>query len=299
LFIFFCKTTYPDAHPVIFVHQDLEERDSQALNILRAHFDFTVITNYMPDFEPFGQYGQSLRWLLWDDLFDVFEGIYVGDIDILILPDKMPLFDAHMIHCDTLGKPFSNVLRTPLYQAVLKDKKAFFDSACANTIKTIIYCFKKRYLEYRLSGLHFFQCQQYKRPFLRHREAFLQILKKKPQLMWNNSNSNEVFLLELMEACGWLHPREYEFLLTPSRKSGAPPLNVRFRPHHGLHLGIFGHPDLPAAYASRLRSATYRGYFSAYMQIKNTNKLYAEIFKLLPLWIKVQLLFMEKVYQKL
>jgi hypothetical protein len=77
LFIFFCKTTYPDAHPIIFAHQDLEERDSLALTILKTHFDFTIITDYMPDLDPSGHYGKSLRWLLWDNLFDSFEGIYM------------------------------------------------------------------------------------------------------------------------------------------------------------------------------------------------------------------------------
>jgi hypothetical protein len=52
--------------------------------------------------------------------------------------------------------------------------------------------------------------------------------------------------------------------------------NVSFRPHHGIHLGIFRDSDLTAV-ASIIHSPTYEKYFRSYADIMRNDDLFSKL----------------------
>ena len=135
-YIYFLKRTYPDCFPLIFVHKNLAPEDEKALNLLAKEFSFDVVENTFGDREwKKPQWGKAARWLLWDKRFMDYEGVYLGDIDMLIMPEKLPLLEGHLRHCERLGLPLSNIVRGPSMFPVRRDPRSFVVTAQLRGLK--------------------------------------------------------------------------------------------------------------------------------------------------------------------
>src|SRR5262249_18773675 len=54
---------------------------------------------------------KSLRWLLFDEEFYDYDNVYIGDIDMFIVPEDIPLHEMHVRHSREIGLPYSNRVR--------------------------------------------------------------------------------------------------------------------------------------------------------------------------------------------
>ena len=52
-----------------------------------------------------------IRWLMYEPIFDEYEALYIGDVDIIIAKEEEALYDQHIRHSKYLGLPYSNIIR--------------------------------------------------------------------------------------------------------------------------------------------------------------------------------------------
>jgi hypothetical protein len=166
------SVAYPTYAVKIFVTDPgLPERVSAALDCLRrlglSRFEVRVgCFPSLPDprtpvvgNQTLGKY---LRWLLPPPEFEGFEYGYVGDVDILILPEAESLHEGHLRHIRELGVPYSNVVRRGTR---------------------------------RLSGLHFFAV----RPYLAATAGAIGFYSERAERVIGLGLHNEEFLYHLVE----------------------------------------------------------------------------------------------------
>ena len=156
-YIYFLKRTYPDCYPLIFVHKTVTREEEKALNLLAKEFSFDVVENTFGNREwKKPQWGKAARWLLWDKRFMDFQGVYIGDIDLFILPEKQSLLEAHLQHCERIGLPISNIVRRTTMFPVRKDPRSFIVTAQLRGLKEAARLFMQKELpRRRLTGLPF------------------------------------------------------------------------------------------------------------------------------------------------
>lgn len=140
-YIYSISKVYPQAFVKVFVDEDVEKKVKESLALIEKsgyrNFSIEKIENSAT--ERYRKYrirggGKKLcRWLLDGDEFNQFKYVYFGDIDIMILPEKISIIEFHKNQMNELQLPFSNKVRlTP-----------------DGTISS------------RLTGLHFIECKEY------------------------------------------------------------------------------------------------------------------------------------------
>lgn len=148
-YIFSIARTYPGCFVKIFIETSLDDSIKKALRILRENrienFEIVEMDTSFEGFIKCKMRGSgpkaSIRWILGEEYFKGFEYVYIGDIDIMILPENESLLDLHKRQMDLLKLPFSNKVRSNP------------DGTCSG----------------RLSGLHFIKVSEYFRevgPFI-------------------------------------------------------------------------------------------------------------------------------------
>lgn len=146
---------------------------------------------------------KCLRWTNYSDEFEKFDYIYTGDIDMLICKEEPSLLQQHIQHCDFIGLPYSNQIR------------GFGD-----------WKNKPR----RLTGLHFVKRNEWY-------TAMRNIMIKYDRLLQKNCvtyGQNEVMLYQMVKESSLKLPKEIDEISDSE---------YRFRPHHGLHLGLWRSPN--------------------------------------------------------
>ena len=98
LFIYSILRSYRDYFPLIFLHGRLNIKVSKQLELLRGLGEFKVVENYLAGKKLSNQQGKSIRWVLADHKFEEFDSVYIGDIDIFIVPEEPDLYEQHNQH---------------------------------------------------------------------------------------------------------------------------------------------------------------------------------------------------------
>lgn len=230
-YIYFLKRAYPEAHPVCFIASPLAREEESALNILAREFAFTIIEHrVIPEFSLSGQHASAVRWLLWDARFEEYDGVYIGDVDMFIMPEEISLIDGHMAHCERFGLPFSNVIRPPRLFTPLKNPQTFANTLALKGAECALMCYKNEHIgEKRITGLHFFQPRAYKEYFQKFYTKYFNIITEKQQFIHHKFGfHNEQLLYDFVEDCGMIQKVE-----TQEQNVAA------YRPWHGIHIGIF------------------------------------------------------------
>lgn len=140
-YIYSIWKTYPNAFSKIFIETELNNDINEVLNYLRNNnvnnFEIIELHTSFAEYENFRMRGSGaktlIRWLFGEENFSGFKYVYIGDIDILFLPEKISLIDFHSEQMKILNVPFSNKVRI-------------------NNLGEITE---------RLTGLHFFETQKY------------------------------------------------------------------------------------------------------------------------------------------
>ncbi|HNW81647.1 MAG TPA: hypothetical protein PKG52_02030 [bacterium] len=239
LLIYSLKKSYPEYHVMIFVHKKLKEDVRKQIEILKCLGSFEIKEDFLSNYEFDAPRGASVRWILWDKSFYNFETIYFVDIDIIYVKESPGIYEQHLNHMSLMKIPVSNVLRKftrksmldILYIARIFKHKGF---------SGVYHFFIDKKVIKRATGLHFVLTKPYY-------ESVLKIIDKYTELILDSDKfrksrfatvgGDEELLYDILDKCGWAE-------LMPQAESNDQMMskcaeNKYYRPHHGIHLGIF------------------------------------------------------------
>ena len=110
LFIYCTKKTYPDYHVKIFLIDELSEYVKKALKLIKM--DYELVSGVFEDWARPSQYSPiSWRFVIPKEHFEGYHYIYITDIDMMIMPEKVPLLNFHLNEMGETGLNYSNSLR--------------------------------------------------------------------------------------------------------------------------------------------------------------------------------------------
>ena len=238
LFIYSALKAYPDYYIKLFVYGRLKEKIKQQLKMLETLGDFEVLENQFNDLSISSPLeARTVRWILPYESFQNFDYLYVVDIDIFYIKEPIELHEQHIKHMDFLGLPFSNIIRN--YSAKAHSLKLIYqrlrDTGPTNFINFVTSGILK---SKQLSGLHFIRVNPYFKEVEESRNKLEQLISTK-KYRKNILNNDEVFLYEMIRDAGYNISGMGVMSNSLEMLDFKNPCKAEFRPHHGIHLGIF------------------------------------------------------------
>ncbi|NOR45667.1 MAG: hypothetical protein GQ534_08795 [Candidatus Delongbacteria bacterium] len=299
ILIYSLLKAYPDYYPIIFVHEEVNKETKTLLNMIRKDLgDFTIVKNHFSDYKiKHLQKGKSIRWITDHEEILNFEYCYFIDIDMFYVKEEPGLLEQHIKHCEVLGLPYSNLIRkrdfSPWNRNNIKQrfKSLKFSEAFKLGIKPSIESFK-------LSGLHFVKTKEYYQGLKEVIDRYKgYIFSEKSFTHHPEGFSNECFLYDMINESGMGLPaivEDYGHHLLDYRRSD----QIGFRPHHGIHLGIFRDKDYLDMYKKTLLLDFYIEYFVAYRELRNNDNLLIHILDNSPKFIKDHFVLLDEFYKQ-
>jgi hypothetical protein len=247
LYIYSVWRAYPEYDTVIYIKGKLLIKVEEQLALLRDNgcTNFTILQ--APDIislnskaKKSDDVGKAFRWLIMPDFLKKYKAVYIGDIDLFICDEKPSLFDQHETHCRYLGIPYSNYARFfyPQHNMRLLVKRTR-DYGLRSTLHRL------RNLPLtmpRLSGLHYYQV---KGCYERVKSAITDMVIEINDIFDGKHDrfniacvNDEWVLYRLYERAGLplIEPKKLTAMELMSKRN---PESEVFRPHHGLHIGIW------------------------------------------------------------
>ncbi len=308
LYLYSINKAYPNTHFIIYFDSDNADKYLKTID---------DITNYKGGVEfkkiEFDKTGLSdkalennlvkraLRWMILDDSLMEYDAIYIGDIDIFVCKEDIDLFDAHLRHCNYIGRPYSNIVRV---LSESRGMKHLVGNAIRNgtrdAVKNYFFIKKKWKL---LSGLHYFQPKEYIPNVLQSREHIINEINKAFEWksdIWNPCVINDESILnELIDYAGiGLDQINPELFGGVKLMENTNPESVYYRPHHGLHLHIF---EKANPIDKELADSTiYLEYYKYFKELCESNTDLFEFIKAVDDWYCAKLIKnMNKYYQEI
>lgn len=260
--IYSINKAMPSYDVVVFVSGTL---DNEVMSIIEGldSLHYTIKENSFSDCPKMTPLmSQCLRWLLWDESFNEYDFVYTVDSDILYIYEPTELHKQHVQHMATTGLIFDNMKR--LYERrIFNHIETLRRIKYAGFNKIFRYFFGTK-IEFRASGLHFVDAKKYYNALTPEK---INIFKTELYTgKWLNKcmfPNDEVYLFYILDNLG-LKPSNM-----PTQSDSVNSLNFNkcsrpeFRPHHGIHLGIF-RPQVNGYYNQSdlniLNSDTYKYY---------------------------------------
>lgn len=277
LFLLSLFKVYPDYGVRIYLDRPLSEKVSGGVEMF-ADRDVTIIQSYEDGLKltkkarSFDQIGKSVRWLVYDKAFEDYEAVYIGDIDILFFAEKNPMFEEHIRHCDFLKKPYSNIAREQKLNKKLAPKpvaRNFVKFGVGQTLR--FYADGKKTIT-KMSGLHFMKTKEYFPKMLKLRENVvkeLNLLAEGKSKKYNLcSFNNESLLYDMMLECGFGEIGKSK----PGYNTATEGNILGYRPHHGIHLGIFRHKGIMESEKDTLKSEEYHEFYKSFEELAKTEE---------------------------
>ena len=280
LLIYSIKKSYIDYHIIIFVHSTLNSNVKKQLDDLKKIYNFQIIENVFNDCPKMNaSKSRALRWVLWSPDFEKFDYIYTVDIDIFYLNENPSLHEQHIKHMKHVSLPFSNIIR----------KNSIKKLSIINILRKIkhsgfknIYSFLNSTGNYvHLSGLHFVDRKKYY--FVLNsskREYYKNMIYKSHNKNYNTISgeiNDEIFLCDMILELGFdiskLGVQTNSFSMLDFRY----PERDEFRPHHGIHLGIFRSIELDIGSEEIARSEIYKYYITEFLKTIKSDSIFDQI----------------------
>lgn len=278
LYIISLKESYPEYHIRLYIDYTLNEKTKKAVDILSEHYagievieNYAEMTKFSAKASSIQQIQRCQRWLFYDKAFLDYEAVYIGDIDLLICREDKPLFEQHKLHCETIGAPYSNIKRAA------GKKKFNLKLVTRNFMKfgvsqALRYYFGKTAPVIKFSGLHFVLSKPYFETVNGVIDSFykeLNLLAEGKSKRYNLCTfNNEALLRDVVLEAGF----------SDCEESTGKPYNIEtdatvkaYRPHHGIHLGIFRSPMLIEAEKRIITSQLYLSYYRQFEEMKKTD----------------------------
>lgn len=295
LYIYSLKKLYPSYDVKIYIDGHLAQDIKEIIKKSDWDSSVQIYENYVLDKMglntrelPLG-INKALRWLIFEEEFLIYDYLYFGDIDIIFCYEQLPLHKQHINHMNYLKLPYSNVLRTymgsdkPNYKSLIKYILPYKLSLFLKEVSKK----KKEVVIKRLTGLHFINAKNYyNEEMILQIKLFISLIKEK--------NKN-FFLKYLLDDELLLH--DLVLKSDHSIPNISPPglmmdstgfLYLNFRPHHGLHLGVFFSEKSKKQNFQLINSEMYKEYFVYFKELCN-DPYFKDIIKNSPIFIKENL----------
>lgn len=277
LFLLSLFKVYPDYGTRIYLDRPMLPGVRKNVELFKD-YDVTIIENYNDNLgltkkaRSFTSIGKCVRWLMYDEAFEEYDSIYVGDTDIIVCPEEKPMYEEHLNHCKFLNKPISNIMRVGALNKKLIPKLVARNIVKFGLGQSIKYYTGKETAVKKVSGLHFVKTKEYYPQLLKIRDNFikeLNLLAEGKSKRYNLcSFRDEVLLYDMMIACGFGLTEEAEPGYNISQDSN----QYSYRPHHGLHLGSFRGDYARNHERENLMSDLYRSYYKFYCDLEKTEE---------------------------
>lgn len=238
LLVYSCKKAYPEYDIMLFLHDSLSRDIQKQLQDFNL-YDKVIIKEKAYQFKNINSLtAGSTRWVLWDDIFLEYRYLYIIDVDMFYIREPKPLHIQHAERMNMTGLPFDNLRRETIHPKTVKNilrriKYAHLHLFCK-------YIFSKKIVEQRLTGLHFINVHRfYTEENIKYISSIKDRLNKKyffPEIMISN---DEALLYRMMVDLGYDCSKLGCQSSTDKMLSFYDNLREEFRPHHGIHLGIF------------------------------------------------------------
>ena len=238
LFIYSIKKNYPEYGVVVFCKGNLSNSIKKQLEKIQVLGDFKIVENKFDDVNHDVPRGASLRWLLWDEKFIEYDSIYIADIDIFYCKEDIGIYEQHKQHSKLINKPFSNIVRRIEYKNIGIIKRFLRDIKWCG-VNFAWNNYKQKKLEWKLTGLHFHDCLHYKENILPLHNQLIKKIENRNEYIYGHSGgfNDESFLYDIIKSCNLSKDipvvTNNKTMLQNSYKQ------KEFRPHHGIHLGVF------------------------------------------------------------
>ncbi|MFC4735148.1 hypothetical protein ACFO4L_01000 [Bacillus daqingensis] len=277
MFIYSVLKAYPNYSVKIFSTNNLKPKIWEKINKLEHLGDFEIYENFNFDMKntksikKYGYYQQALRWFFYHESFDEYDYIYIGDLDIFICREDLDLCEQHILHMKQIKLPYSNSLRVNLKENSFSIKRFIKLLKNRDSVALKKLFNNKPIEERRLTGLHFIEREKYYKEVRKHFYYFHSILLGEVK---TETRNDEELLYELISLSDIDLPP-----ISPN-KPDLDPLNylaVNFRPHHGLHFGLFRDNRTMVKEHQILQSDVYKGYFDYFFKLYINDKLLRDI----------------------
>ena len=209
---------------------------------------------------------KSLRWVLYDDAFIDYDYLYVVDIDMIYIREPLPLHEQHVRHMSTTGLPYDNIARH-------FKRHPFAMSSIGQRFKLAGFTAFFQFLfgtrdDFRVSGLHFIEVKPYFQVISgATREKYRKMIYNGSFMKLCLSSNNESFLYSMLQRetlkPDMLPVQTESYIMLDFNN----PRRAEFRPHHGIHLGVF-REDLQSKGKRKtiLDSSTYLYYINHFKE---------------------------------
>jgi hypothetical protein len=162
-FIYFITESYPNYYIKILFLDKLNKKTKDLITLIDSPL-VSIEENFFKGFPNTNQELKSIRWLVPYEVFEEYDYVYIGDVDILICEEKINLLDIHISHMEKNNIPYSNAIRN-------KQK--------------------------RFTGLHFFKVKEYYEYMSKVIEKYSNKIKNK-QLRLTQNYRNEHLLYDMI-----------------------------------------------------------------------------------------------------
>lgn len=236
--VYSCNVAYPDYDLMLFIHGKLREEIRTQIDLIGKQNLFLKENAYDDCPKMSSLKARCMRWVLFDDRFLQYDYLYIVDIDILYIKEPMPLHVQHVLHMKKTGMPYDNIVRhftrQPLKIVSLARRIKY-----AGLVSFGKYLVGSRD-DYRITGLHFVNVKEYFAILdAQARDKYRQMIFDGSLVKLSLSTNDEAIFYEMLFREG-LHPERLAVQTNPyTMLDFNNPEREEFRPHHGIHLGIF------------------------------------------------------------
>ena len=291
LYIYSINQAYPDCDVRIYLMDKISPEVDKVLS------GFSFLKNYMivedisnkpelkvPSFPQTApkndaaiQAPRCVRWLLYDQVFEQYHAVYIGDVDVFVAKDRFDIYDQHVKHCKFMGVPFSNTSRRLDKKSVWAPRKMVIDILKYGFLEFLREFMNQRKYIYKLTGIHFVIVKDYYEkvlPLLNEYRKEVERIAGSRSKKWNRCFfNNEAVLYDLVKEAGFPVPEIDAYAkgaVSPDVLPDNPEI-VNYRPHHGLHLGIWRQSSAEKEYPATVRSDAYREYYRQFCELRDTD----------------------------
>lgn len=279
-YIYSILRSYPDYYPLIFLDSKLLPSIREQLQFLSTIGDFNIVEEYFAEHIASGQKLRAMRWILDAPEFYNYEAVYITDIDMFILREDPSMFEQHWEHCSVLRLPYSNIIRKST-QKTLRLGNIGRRLRVSGLYSVFLSFLQPNMVIKKLSGLHFFKTDEYLRQVRPIFPKFKELIMKgnyqhiRATLHHSHGFNDESLLYDIVSESG--------LGLPPEGPYGPFMLNYKnykspyFRPHHGIHLGIFRTDTISEDSLTILQLEFYKWYYDEFIRMTENDPIFQRI----------------------
>ena len=270
IFLFSLYKNYPAYDARIYVDRKLGKEIQRLIALLPGYgekYQIILVNKITKELLP--QQMKAYRWLLYDTVFEQYKYLYIGDIDIYICKESIPLHEQHVKHMNSQKLVYSNIVRN--YDGPPKWIREHQNILIKIKLYTLIVrIYQEFFYHKRLSGLHFINVKEYYKAIKKQRERFFKVyydtdIVSKLYSFKMKLYSNEALLYHMIKKSHLSLPVQVadnvDVLMCNDMNSNY------FRPHHGLHFGMWrNRKKADASFDKYIQTQLFQNF---YVQFKN------------------------------